>query len=59
MMNWISALWCKSMHSRPMWPMHGKYICSTCLREYPVIWDARAERQAPAVRTVNEPVVSI
>ena len=21
-----------------MWPIHGKYICPDCLREYPVVW---------------------
>jgi hypothetical protein len=59
MMNWISELWCKAAHSQPMWPIHGKYICSKCLREYPVAWEAGSERPAPAVRAVNEPVVSI
>jgi hypothetical protein len=28
------------MHSRAMWPVHGKYICPDCLREYPVIWES-------------------
>jgi len=22
-----------------MWPIHGKYICPQCLREYPVAWE--------------------
>jgi hypothetical protein len=26
------------MHSKAMWPMHGKYICPDCFREYPVEW---------------------
>ncbi len=26
------------MHSKAMWPIHGKYICPDCLREYPVAW---------------------
>ncbi len=39
MWNRISEMWCKSMHSRAMWPIHGKYICPDCLREYPVIWE--------------------
>ena len=34
----ISEAWCKSMHSKAMWPMHGKYICPECFREYPVAW---------------------
>jgi hypothetical protein len=26
------------MHSKAMWPIHGKYVCPDCLREYPVAW---------------------
>jgi hypothetical protein len=22
-----------------MWPIHGKYICTRCLQEYPVFWE--------------------
>ena len=40
----LSELWCRSMHSKAMWPIHGKYICPNCLREYPVAWTAAAER---------------
>jgi hypothetical protein len=39
MWNRISEAWCKSMHSKAMWPMHGKYICPDCLREFPVVWE--------------------
>ena len=42
MRNWISELWCKKMHSRAMWPIHGRYICRECLREYPVAWEGQA-----------------
>lgn len=28
------------MHSKAMWPIHGKYICRVCLREHPVSWVA-------------------
>ena len=34
----ISEVWCKSMHSKAMWPMHGKYTCPDCFREFPVEW---------------------
>ena len=34
----ISEAWCKSMHTKAMWPMHGKYICPDCFREFPVGW---------------------
>lgn len=26
------------MHSKAMWPIHGKYVCPDCLREHPVEW---------------------
>lgn len=39
MLNWISQVWCKTTHGQAMWPIHGKYICRKCLREYPVSWE--------------------
>ena len=42
MINWIRATWCKNVHTGTMWPMHGKYICPRCLREYPVAWEGKA-----------------
>ncbi len=42
MKDWIGQVWCKMMHREAMWPIHGKYVCPRCLREYPVAWnDAR------------------
>jgi hypothetical protein len=38
-LKWIGEFWCKTTHSRPMWPMHGRYTCPECLREYPVPWE--------------------
>ncbi len=35
----MTRTWCKTMHQRAMWPIHGKYICPQCLREYPVAWE--------------------
>lgn len=43
MLNWISETWCKKMHSRAMWPIHGRYTCPDCLRSYPVEWEGRAK----------------
>jgi len=51
MWNRMSVWWCKTMHSRAMWPVHGKYICPDCLREYPVVWSslpAHPEYSQPA-----------
>jgi hypothetical protein len=55
MKTWISELWCKKMHSQPMWPIHGKYICPQCLREYRVAWEGPAspEEYAPSLRRTN------
>ena len=39
MWNKLSVFWCKHMHSQAMWPIHGRYICPTCLREYRVGWE--------------------
>ena len=60
MMNWISQLWCKKMHSQAMWPIHGKYICPQCLREYPVAWEGPASpaEYAPSLRKANLPIAS-
>ena len=39
MFKWLADLWCVQVHRRAMWPVNGKYICSRCLREYPVLWE--------------------
>lgn len=39
MWNRITEAWCRAMHDQAMWPMHGKYACRECLREYPVEWE--------------------
>jgi hypothetical protein len=36
-----------------MWPIHGRYVCSRCLREYPVEWEGSpkpGEYADPALR---------
>jgi hypothetical protein len=58
MWNRISEAWCKSMHSKAMWPIHGKYICPDCLREYPVFWEeipSASEEVAPPPRLADHP----
>jgi len=54
MMNWISELWCKKMHTKAMWPIHGRYICPQCLRTYPVVW-ADQPLDRPAASQANVP----
>ena len=53
----IQELWCAAMHDRALWPIHGKYRCATCLREYPVPFaDFRDEpRPRRALRPAPEP----
>jgi hypothetical protein len=33
-------LWCRTMHNDVLYPVHGKYTCARCLREWPVPWAA-------------------
>ncbi|SPE40053.1 hypothetical protein SBA3_360027 [Candidatus Sulfopaludibacter sp. SbA3] len=55
MMNWISELWCKKMHTKAMWPIHGRYICPQCLRTHAVAWeDPVIPRTAKAARSVAQ-----
>jgi hypothetical protein len=39
----IETFWCRHMHDATMWPIHGRYRCGTCLREYPVAFEGQAE----------------
>jgi hypothetical protein len=43
LVNTIERIWCETMHDRVMWPIHGRYLCSTCLKEYPAAFDFNAE----------------
>jgi len=56
--KFLSA-WCRQMHNSLMWPMHGKYKCSKCLREHPVAWETRRPvvvMPARGARTVAQTV---
>ncbi len=35
----IGDLWCRVMHTEPMWPSHGQYECRTCGRRFHVSWE--------------------
>jgi hypothetical protein len=58
LMNRIETLWCEHMHSAVMWPIHGKYRCGECLREYAVGFEGierrnvEPRRAAPIVASV-------
>jgi len=56
-MNRISEFWCKRMHSRAMWPIHGKYICPQCLREYRVKWEGPAGEEEYADPRLRNQVI--
>jgi len=41
-----------------MWPIHGKYICQDCMREYAVTWEGPAsvsEYADPGLRNAAYP----
>jgi hypothetical protein len=41
----IAQWWCKKTHNRPMWPINGRYICSDCLRSFPVAWETSVPKR--------------
>jgi hypothetical protein len=58
MFHRIGTAWCQKMHTRAMWPIHGKYTCSRCLREYPVTWEGLpkpTEYADPALKDAGIP----
>jgi len=34
----MAATRCRLIHRKVSWPVNGKYVCWTCLREFPVKW---------------------
>ena len=56
-LTWLKKIWCANMHTQAMWPMHGKYVCSRCLCEHAVAWEAPKPRNtytAPTVVAISE-----
>lgn len=47
MMHTLATLWCEIVHDSPMWPIHGRYECRVCGREYPVEWSKTAAMERP------------
>ena len=41
-MRWIGRKWCSLFHGDPLWPMHGRYVCPQCLREFSLAWEVPA-----------------
>jgi hypothetical protein len=52
MWKMLADTWCTLMHEQPMWPIHGRYECRTCGRQYPVPW---AEPETGGRRSLHEP----
>jgi hypothetical protein len=50
----LGTRWCDLMHDSPMWPIHGKYQCSTCGRHHLVPWATDRTVRAPLIAA--EPV---
>jgi len=46
-METLAKLWCSMMHDSPMWPIHERYECRVCGREYPVEWSEMAAEERP------------
>ena len=60
MLNWFSKFWCRNMHTQAMWPIHGRYICPQCLREYPVAWEGAAAREeCVSPRPLHNPGIAL
>ena len=46
-MNTLAVLWCSVAHDAPMWPIHGRYACRVCGREYAVTWSRASDDERP------------
>lgn len=40
--RWLHRHWCGWFHKASMLPIHGKYVCSICLEEYPIEFEQGA-----------------
>jgi hypothetical protein len=54
----LGELWCQAMHSDAMWPVKGEYRCRTCLRSYPVAWEAKEAVASPAAGRRTQPIAA-
>ena len=52
----FGTLWCRLMHTAPMWPMLGNYECRKCGRRHLVCWEGVLQVLPPAMMAlVPEP----
>lgn len=52
--------WCRQTHNSVLHPVHGKYICGVCLREWPVPWalDAGTKVHEHGLTPAHQPSAS-
>lgn len=43
----IATVWCRLTHRSAMWPIHGRYHCRTCMRQFPVPWEEASKAARP------------
>lgn len=55
----IGKFWCKTMHKQALWPIHGRYLCTRCLREHKVEWENPSWPAQPASEPARDRRVSI
>ncbi len=48
-MRSLAAWWCWIAHDALMWPVHGRYACRVCGREFPVAWSNAKIAGTPSV----------
>jgi tetratricopeptide (TPR) repeat protein len=65
----LGRAWCLLMHDSSLWPIHGRYECRACGREYPVPWTFGSDGHespwraavvpAAVVRSLRSPLLPI
>jgi hypothetical protein len=58
-LSMLGKAWCRTMHRQAMWPIHGEYYCSICLRRYPVPWEHGTEEPEEAAGRASHKVPQI
>jgi hypothetical protein len=51
----IADLWCRLIHTEPMWPAHGYYECRICGRRQRVCWEGPSPAALSAMASRDEP----
>ena len=59
MLERLREHWCKEFHNRTTWPIHGRYACLECGREFSVPWETSAAKPKRRSRLVRVPPVRV